>query len=318
MGILQALKGSKYKCIDAHLHVVDFLQDTSGLEKCIKYMDKSNVAHACIFGLPVTKLWASWEKMPPTYYLGDNSKCYYYSAVDTFIALEYQQLSSENQQRFFPFIGGFNPCDKFAYKHIERMIKYFPNMWHGVGEVLCRHDDLTNLTYGEPPRSNHPAMDGVYEICADLDLPVCLHQNVTSVGTNTYPQWLLELEEALQKHPKVKFVWCHCGISRRVHSPIYYQIVKRMMMQYDNLSVDIAWIVFDDYVCPNGEPDPEWLKLCEEYSERICIGTDIVNKFTAMPATIQKYDVFLDALSDRAAKNLAFDTAYKLFGQVKA
>ncbi|NJL51312.1 MAG: hypothetical protein HC930_02180 [Hydrococcus sp. SU_1_0] len=94
--------------------------------------------------------------------------------------------------------------------------------------------------------------------------------------------------------------------------------MKRMMMQYDNLSVDIAWIVFDDYVCPGGNPDPDWLQLCEDYSERICIGTDIVNKFAAMPATIQKYDVFLDTLSEGAAKNLAFDTAYKLFGQAKA
>lgn len=318
MGVLQPLKGSKYKCIDAHLHVVDFLQDTGGLRKCLKYMDKANISHSCVFGLPVTKLWASWERSSPGYYLGDNSKCYYYSAVDPFIARDYEDLSPEEQQRFFLFIGGFNPCDKLAYKHIERTIKYFPNMWSGVGEVLFRHDDLTNLTYGEPPRSNHPAMDNVFELCADLDMPVCIHQNITSVGTNTYPIWLHELEEVLQKHSKVKFVWCHCGISRRVYSPIYYQIVQRVLEQYDNLWVDIAWIVFDDYLCPQGVPDPDWLKLCEKYSDRICIGTDVVNKFEFLAPTIQKYDVFLDALSETAAKNLAFDTAFNLFSKVRA
>lgn len=318
MGVLQALKGSKYKCIDAHLHVVNFLQDTDGLQKCLKYMDKANIAHACVFGLPVSKLWASWERTPPEYYLGDNAKCYYYSGVDTTIACEYQRLDAESKKRFFPFIGGFNPCDKYAYKHIERMIKYFPNMWHGVGEVLFRHDDLTNLTYGEPPRSNHPAMDKVFELCAELEMPVCMHQNVTSVGANKYPLWLHEMEEVLQKHPKVTFVWCHCGISRRVYSPIYFQIVKRLLDRYDNLSVDISWVVFDDFVCPKGKPDEDWLQLAEDYSERICIGTDVVNKFEKLPITIERYDVFLDALSEKAAKNLAFDTAYNLFGKVRA
>ncbi|MBO3457674.1 amidohydrolase family protein [Aetokthonos hydrillicola Thurmond2011] len=318
MGVLQALNGSKYKCIDAHLHVVDFLQDTQGLRKCLKYMDKGNIAHACVFGLPVSKLWASWERTPPLYYLGDNSKCYYYSAVDTTIAREYQELEPESRQRFFPFIGGFNPCDKYAYKHIERVIKYFPNMWHGVGEILFRHDDLTNLTYGEPPRSNHPAMDSVFDLCAELEMPVCIHQNVTDVGTSTYPGWLYELEETLQKHSRVTFVWCHCGVSRRVYSPIYFQIVKRLLDRYDNLSVDIAWVVFDDFICPNGKPDEDWLQLSEDYSDRICIGTDVVNKFQFLPATIQRYDVFLDALSEKAAKNLAFNTAYNLFSKVRA
>ena len=37
MGILKTLHGSKYKVIDAHLHVTDFLQDTAGLKKCITY-----------------------------------------------------------------------------------------------------------------------------------------------------------------------------------------------------------------------------------------------------------------------------------------
>lgn len=318
MGVLQALNGSKYQCVDAHLHLVDFLQDTKGLRKCLKYMDKANISHACIFGLPVAKVWASWERTPPNYYLGDNSRCYYYSAVDTTISWEYQQLESADQARLFPFIGGFNPCDKYAYKHIERMIKFFPNMWHGIGEILFRHDDLTNLTYGEPPRSNHPAMDKVFEICAELEFPVCLHQNSTSDGINTYPVWLYELEEMLQKHPKVKFVWCHCGVSRRVYSPIYHQIIKRLLERYDNLSVDIAWVVYEDFICPKGIPNEDWLNLAEQYSDRICIGTDIVNRFEKLPVTIQQYDVFLDALSDKAAQNLAHKTALNLFGKVRA
>lgn len=316
MGVLAGMKGSKYKCVDAHLHVTDFLQDSNGLEMCLKYMDKANISHATIFGLPVAKIWASWEKMPPGYYLGDNSKCYYYSAVDYTVAMEYKAINDKDKKRFFPLIGGFNPCDKFAYRHVERILKYFPNMWHGLGEILFRHDDLTNLTYGDPPRCNHPGMDSIYELCVDLDMPICIHQNITSVGTSTYPQWLHELEEALQKHPRVKMVWAHAGVSRRVYSPIYYQVVKRLMDSYENLNVDFSWVVYDDFIAPGGIPDDNWVELAEEYSERICIGSDVVNKFQQLPYTIQKYDVFLDKLSDKAAKDLASDTAIKLYSKI--
>lgn len=311
------MNGSKYTTLDAHLHVTDFLQDCAGLDKCLHFMDKAKIKEAVIFGIPVSKLWADWEKEAPNYYLGDNSKCYYYSAVDFVVAQEYQMLGEEGRKRFFPLIGGFNSCDKFAYKHVERVIKYYPGMWHGVGEILFRHDDLTNLTYGDPPRANHPAMDSVYDLCADTKMPICIHQNVTLVGNSTYPQWLHELEEALMNHPRTKFVWAHCGVSRRVYSPIYYQIVQRMLDAYENLYVDYSWIVFDIFMCPNGVPDDNWLQLSEKYSDRICIGSDVVNKFEQLPYTMHRYDVFLDQLSKKAAQDLAYDTAFKIYSQVR-
>jgi len=197
MGVLQALKGSKYKVIDGHPHVTDFLQLTDGLNKCIKYMNKANMEYAVIFGLPVSKIQASWEKQSPGYYLGDNSKCCYYNAVDFTVAHEYTALKEEDRKRLFPLIEGFNPTDKFAYTHIERMIKYFSNIWRGIGKILFYHDDLANLTYGDLPRANHPGMDSIYDLCVDPDMPICIHQNVISVGNCTYPQWLHELEEVL-------------------------------------------------------------------------------------------------------------------------
>ena len=314
---LKAMHGSKYECIDAHLHITDFIQESQGLAKCLTYMKEANIVHAVIFCIPVTKIWATWERYPPFYYLGDNSKCYYYSAADFIVAYEYQSLSANAKKKFFPLIGGFNPCDKFAYRHIDRMIKYFPDMWHGIGEILFRHDDLTNLLYGDPPRCNHKAMDRVYELCAEYEMPICIHQNLTSVGTSDYPQWLHELEDTLQNHPRTTIIWAHCGVSRRVYSPIYYQIVKRLLTKYESLYVDFSWVVYDDFICPNNVPDENWVELAEAHSDRICIGTDVVNRFESLPATIHKYDVFLDQLGNKAKRNLAFDTAKKLYGEIK-
>jgi hypothetical protein len=315
MGILGKMKGSKYRCVDAHLHVVDFLQDSAGLGSCAAYMDQANISHAVAFGLPVTKIWADIERMPPTYYLGDDSHCYYYSAVDFILAMEWKTQPEEVRQRFFPMIGGFNPVDKYAYKHIERVIKHFPGMWHGIGEILFRHDDLTNLTYGDTPRCNHTAMDAVYDLCADTGLPICIHQNLTSVGTSTHPLWLHEIEQTLQHHPKTTIVWAHCGVSRRVYTPVYHKIVRRLMQSYQNLYCDLSWVVFDDFIAPGGTIDENWVQLAEDFSNRLCIGTDVVNKFEFLAPTIHKYDLLLDLLGEEARENLIKRTAFKLYGK---
>ena len=318
MGPLRGMLGSKYEVIDAHLHISDFLQEGEPLEKCLKYMDKANITRSVIFGLPVAKIWASWEKEGPSYYLGDNSKCYYYSAIDYMLALEYKKLSAHQQARLWPLIGGFNTTDRYAYRHIEKLVGYFPGMWHGLGELLFRHDDLTNLTYGDIPRCNHPGMDGVYKLAGEYKMPVCIHQNITAVGTSTYPQWLHELDETCQKNPRVTLVWAHAGVSRRVYSPIYHQIVSRVLGSYANLFVDISWVVYDDFVAPGGIPDEGWVELCEKYSERICIGSDVVRKFQQLPYVMQRYDILLDRLSPKAREDLAFRTAEKLYSTVRA
>jgi len=91
-----------------------------------------------------------------------------------------------------------------------------------------------------------------------------------------------------------------------------------MLDRYENLYVDYSWIVFESFICPGNNPDPDWLELTEEHSEKICIGTDVVNKFEYIPHTIQKYDTLLDALSNTARQNIAYNTAYRLFNEVKA
>ena len=79
--------------IDAHLHFVDFIQDTDGIRRLLKAMDAGNVRKAVIFGLPVKKKWEAFEKKPPHYYLDDNSPCYYFNQTDEILANQLQELS---------------------------------------------------------------------------------------------------------------------------------------------------------------------------------------------------------------------------------
>ena len=46
--------------------------------------------------------------------------------------------------------------DRFAADHIRQLLRVYPNFSEGISELMSRHDDLTALTYGEPPHIDHP------------------------------------------------------------------------------------------------------------------------------------------------------------------
>jgi hypothetical protein len=316
-GSLTPLCGSQYPIIDAHLHAVNFGQETPGGDALIEAMDRANVGKAVIFGLPVAKLWAEYDREHPDYYLANDARCYYYGYTDVIVAEMVRALPAEQQQRLYPLLCGFNPTDKFALRDVERLYAQYPDVWSGIGELLLRHDDLTSLTYGEPARANHRALWPVYQFAADHDLPVLMHQNVTSVSKSDHPVYLYEFEEALRDFPRTRFILAHCGMSRRVNVPFYHKMVERLLDQYPQLVVDYSWIIYDVIICPGGRPQEEWLELTEKYSARICLGSDLVTKFERLGPELQRYDVFLDQLSDTARANVCWHTAERVYGHNK-
>lgn len=263
-----------YETFDAHLHVVDFLQESDGLRALLTRMDEARVERAVIFGMPVTKEWAEWEPQGPDYYLADNARLYPYSLTDALVAERYLALSAEERARFIPLLCGFNPVDKYALKHVQRLIKLYPGVFRGIGELLLRHDDLTNLLYGQPPRANHPALHGVYALAGERGLPVLVHQDITAIGREV-PLYEGELIGALAEHPETTFVWAHLGFSRRVRLPDHAAYVAGLLERFPNLYGDLSWLVFDTLVCPGGVPDDAWLALTERYSDRLCLGSDL-------------------------------------------
>lgn len=303
--------------IDAHLHVVNFIQETPGADALLYYMDTANIDKAVIFGMPVSKAWTAYDLEAPDYYLANDSPCYYYAYTDVIIAEMVRSVSAEQQNRLYPLICGFNPVDRYAIRHVERLYAQYPDLWSGIGEALLRHDDLTAFTFGENARANHRAMYPVYEFAAHYDLPVLLHQNVTSVTRTDHPVYLYELEEAVREFPRTRFVFAHCGVSRSISVPFYYQMVERLLDQYPNLHVDYSWLVYDVFMCPQANPDPNWLTLTEKYSERICLGSDLVANFERLGPELQRYDVFLDCLSERARTDVCWRTAERIYGSNK-
>ncbi len=295
---------NRYKIVDAHLHYADFLQNSDGIQKLIQVMDDAGVEQAMLTGMPVVKKWDAIDPIKPLYYLADDSRAYWYSATDALVARAIKSLSQTDRKRFHPFISGFNTTDKNAIDHLKRMIEWYPDVWEGIGEILTRHDDLTALTYGEQARANHIALDTIYSFAAAHDLPVTIHSDISSVWVRK-PIYLHEMEKAVKKHPKTRFIWAHAGVSRRVVVPTLVPVIRRMLKTYPNLWVDLSWVVYPNYVAPNGKPDKEWVALVEDFPDRFMIGTDLVGHFDNYTKTIRSYYVFLDALSSETAQLVA-------------
>lgn len=315
---LEKTKWSKYKMIDSHIHIVNFRQETEGLKKLLFYMDKSNVDKGVIFGMPVRKLWAETERISPQYYLDDDSPCYYDSFTDWIVAEEYLKLTKEEQKRFYPLICWFNPMDINAVKHIQNMYKFYPWVFCGIWEILLRHDDLTFMTEWEPPRANSKAMYPILDFATEYDLPVMIHNNITSPWISDHPKYLHELEVILRDFPKVKIIFAHCGASRRVHSPYYKKMIERLLNEYPALMVDYSWVVFDEVIMKNGDSIEEWRQLTEEFSERILIWSDILGDwFHKIGFINNRFDTFLDLLSNKTRENITYKNVERVFGKKK-
>lgn len=315
---LETIKGSKYKMIDSHLHIVNFKQETEWLKKLLYYMDKANIDKSVIFGMPVRKMWSETERISPDYYLDDDTACYYDSFTDWIVAEEYKKLSINEQKRFFPLICWFNPMDINAIKHIENMFKFYPWVFCWIGEILLRHDDLTFMTQWEPPRINNMAMYPIFEFASEYDLPVLVHNNISSPWVSDHPKYLYELEVILRHFPKAKIVFAHCWASRRINSPYYKKMIERLMSEYPSLYIDYSWVIFDEIIMNSEQSKIEWLELTEKFSDRILLGSDILwNWFHKLWSINYRYDEFLDLLSPKSRENLCFKNAEKLFWKKK-
>lgn len=315
---INILKGCKYPIIDAHVHMVDFNQKTMGLKTLLKYMDASNIVGCVIFWIPVIKMWQENERQRPNYYLDDDNPCYYYGNTDVIVAKEYLSLTKEEQKRFFPLLCGFNPMDMNSIEHIITMYQAFPWVFCGIGEVFYRHDDLTHMTYGDPPRMNTKATRKLFEFIIEYDLPLCIHNNITAPGISDYPKFLYEMEEVLRQYPKAKVVFAHCGASRRLRAPYYTHMIQRLLTEYPNLYVDFSWVIYDEFIAISCTSLDMWVELTEQFYDRVMIGSDVLwNQFHQIGIVNHKYNIFLDKLTPKTREHVCIKNALRIYGTGK-
>lgn len=271
---------------DSHFHFYDFIQRTDGAKALIECMNENGVEHIMFSGMPLTKKWDRYDHQAPVYYLDNNSRAYWYSATDMLLAgTVFKDIPEEDRYRFHPFICGFNSTDMYAVEHVERMLDaYEDGFWHGIGEAFAHRDDLTNLTFGETAQADHPALMKIYDLAGRKDLPVTIHNNVSSRGRQMELLYRIEVERAVSKHPHTRFIWAHAGLSRYfddIDQAGYTAELGTMLENHPNLHIDLSWLVFENYVAPDPfqGPSPCWLDVIQSFPDRFMIGTDCIGHF---------------------------------------
>ncbi len=315
---INLFNGPKYPIVDAHIHLVDFNQETLWIKTLLDYMDRTNIIASVIFGLSVVKIWWENEKDKPNYYLDDDNRCYYYWNTDVIVAREYLSLSKKDRKRFFPLLCWFNALDINSVNHIIDTYKSFPWVFCWIWEVFFRHDDLTHLTYWEPPRMNTKASKKLFEFASVYDLPVMVHSNITAPWVSDYPKFLPEIETTLREYPKAKVILAYCWASRRLNTPYYTKLIERLLSEYPCLYVDYSWVVFDEIITANNTSFNEWVELTEKFPDRIMIWSDVLGKWFADIWYINsRYNKFLDALTENTRNKVCRENAIKLFSKSK-
>lgn len=302
---------TRYELIDTHLHYLDFIQETDGFEELVAKMDETNVSHAVVFGMAMAKQWDESAPAAPKYYLSNDSRTYYYSGTDHIFMQDFLRQPPRIRARFFPFVCGINPNDRYAAKQIRRLLETYPGEIYGIGELMSRHDDLTALTYGEPPRADHPALLDVYDLAAEYDLPVLIHHNISGSYMKE-PLYLQEMKNALAHNRDANIIWAHVGVSRRVEVEGLPDIADAMLAENPNLFFDISWVVFDEHINKNEDTLRRWADLLEKHSDRFMIGSDKVGHWTTYSDEIVKYYPLLDLLTENARRRICTENILRL------
>ena len=134
-------------------------------------------------------------------------------------------LDDNDRARLAPCFASFDPTDLAAIAHVKRLYYKYPNMWRGIGEIMCRHDDLTTMLLGkEIPRVNHKGLEAIYEFAIEVDIPCLVHHNADRVGDKDGDfEYIHEVKEVLKKCARGSRPfgrpWPHARHALHPHSP---------------------------------------------------------------------------------------------------
>ena len=297
-----------------------------------------NIENLIVCGMPFVKKWAEDDFfLRPKYYLDSSSRVKAARDTDLQVAvafMDYKKKFKADKARLkkldqlHPFICGLDTTDLGAVDLAIKRIREYPGVWKGLGELMSRHDDLTNLTTGERPRANHPSLIRIFKFAGQVSLPVSIHHNVAPISRNENevknPLYLNEFLDLLDltilkesnKNKRPIVIWCHAGISRRIVINDYYKVLDNILDNYhENLYLDLSWVVLGSYVYKDLD---NWISLIKKYPNNFLIGSDSVGKYSGILMELKKYRVFLNALNAETRSKVAYENLEKLLNKSEA
>ncbi|MCZ0932481.1 MAG: amidohydrolase family protein [Oligoflexia bacterium] len=307
---------------DSHFHTKNYIQEGLTLDETYDLLSKHGVQRAAVFGIPLQQKWNMHTHISPSYYLHDDQALYYYSAIDAFIAVEYQALPESKKKLFDPMIVGFNPTDGRAVDHIRNMLLKFPNTFSGIGEFSIKKEIVSGKIYGEPANLEDPALGKILTFAQTVGLVVILHCDVDAMISNNKlePTYLKSLERLFKKHRNTKIIWAHAGLGRYVKArPKHLEFVRRILSLSSNFFIDISWDqVVQQFFDKDGKLLKHWKDFLKEHSRQIVFGSDsVAPTSSSYKELLNIYQGVWKELPQQAVKDITYLNYKRLFDSAR-
>lgn len=315
---------------DAHCHLTNYIQRGLSIDEYLAIMG-TRVGRSVLFGLPLQQMWSyrlSGEEAP-SYYLHTDAPLYYYSFADAYIARIYERLPPAKRARFDPMIIGFNPSDMYAVDHIRRVLSVFPGVFSGIGEFSIHKEFVSSKVAGELASLTNPALDRIFEFCAETGLIALLHSDIDIpyAKPGGAPTYLARTTELLRRHPKMNLVWAHTGLGRIVQprpqgkagksSPRHVDVIEGVLTDstLNHVYFDISWDEVAKYVISAPDVLQRTAALLNRFPDRFLFGTDNVAPKDAESyfSVYEMYQPLWKALTPEASQKIRIDNYERLF-----
>jgi len=316
---------SEYLAHDAHFHLTNYIQEGNDVRKQLQIMG-DKVGRSTLFGIPLQQTWdhGNTGDFAPTYYLQTDAPLYYYSFTDAYIAMQYKSLSKEQQARFDPMITGFNPADMYAADHIRRVLTTFPGVFCGIGEFTVHKEFVSPKVAGETASLTNPALDRIFEFCAETGLVALLHNDIDMPfpKPNQEPYQLKQMGDLFRRHPNTTIIWAHCGLGRVVRPvPDQLAMMERALSDpaLNHVYIDISWDEVAKYLVATPESIRMTADLINRHPDRFLFGSDEVAP-PDQAKYMKVYDMYAPlfaALTPEASRKLRLGNYERLFDAAK-
>ncbi len=309
---------------DVHVHLTNYVQEGLDARALLAVMGE-RVSRAALFGIPLQQQWsyANSGDFAPWYYLQTDAPLYYYSFTDAQIAMAYKSLPPAMQARFDPMITGFNPADMYAADHIRRVLTIFPGVFSGIGEFTVHKEFVSSKVSGEVASLKNPALDRIFELAAEVGLPVLIHcdADLPFPKPEQEAYFVVQLRELVMRHPKTTVIWAHAGVGRIVR-PVASHLARLEWMFQNGppgFFVDLSWDETAKYVTHDAQAIEAVAKLINAHPDRFLFGTDeVAPKDQASYLKVyEQYRPLLEKLSPEARAGFLKKNYERIFDQAR-
>jgi len=282
---------------DEHFHIQDFKAEGPPIADVMKMMD-THVCRSTMMSLALTVAHDPLidRDFAPVYYTQTDGQVMYYNAIqDVLVAHKYLELSEQDRTRVDPLMNAFNLKDARAGDYIKEMVRLYPDVWSGFGEIHFKKQEFSEKIAGGPPSLFSPSIDAIFDVIGEMKAAAVVHcdhdtpynlalrsdpgAHMIFNGESAKPQYLAAFKAFLKRHPNVTMIWAHfMGNGRNVQPyPEHWKYLDELLADPDfkHVYIDMSWgPVVAPYIIDNPQHLKATADLIRKYPDRFLYGSD--------------------------------------------